>query len=254
MGLTLNPPESRGRGRDNHAQRDVDPGSFNWEDGYRVPRLISLTMVIIHCSCFHRSLCPSSIPAAMSSQAAQLSYHYKSFCGDYEQVETALERLEASGYYWSTLSGTEAKKLLADHPIGSFLIRDSSDHHHLFTLSLRTSAGITNLRIKLDGPSFYLETVAGTESPPTFPCVVKLVEHYMRLTATGESDSNMCYIEGNDQPVPLRLTQPLNCKVVSLQYLCKRTVVANMPSEASSSGVNTEELPVSKMLRNAFRN
>ncbi|KAE8593793.1 hypothetical protein XENTR_v10019320 [Xenopus tropicalis] len=218
------------------------------------PRSISLTMVTLRWSCFHRCPCPSSIFAAMNRQAAQLSYHYKSFCGDYERVETALERLEASGYYWSTLSGTEAKKLLSDQPVGSFLIRDSSDHHHLFTLSLRTSAGITNLRIKLEGPSFYLETVAGAESPHTFPCVVKLVEHYMRLTAAGESDSNLCYIEGNDQPVPLMLTQPLNCKVVSLQYLCKRTVVANMPAEASSSGENMEELPVSKMLRNAFRN
>ncbi|XP_053307939.1 suppressor of cytokine signaling 3-like [Spea bombifrons] len=210
-------------------------------------------MVTLRWSCFHRCLCPPSVLAAMSSQAAQLSYHYKSFCGDYEQVETALERLEASGYYWSTLSGAEAKKLLSDQPVGSFLIRDSSDHHHLFTLSLRTTVGITNLRIKLEGPSFYLETVAGGESPPTFPCVVKLVEHYMRLTAAGESDSNLCYIEGKDQPAPLMLTQPLNCKVVSLQYLCKRTVVANMPSEASGSGSNLEDLPVSKVLRNAFR-
>ncbi|XP_068099028.1 suppressor of cytokine signaling 3-like [Hyperolius riggenbachi] len=210
-------------------------------------------MVTLRWSCFHRCF-PSSILAAMSSQAAQLSYHYKSFCGDYERVETALERLEASGYYWSTLSGTEAKKLLSDQPVGSFLIRDSSDHHHLFTLSLRTSAGITNLRIKLEGTSFYLETVVGTETPPTFPCVVKLVEHYMRLTAAGESDSNLCYIEGKDQPVPLMLTQPLNCKVVSLQYLCKRTVVANMPAGASGSDGNLEELPVPKMLRNAFQN
>ncbi|XP_075694957.1 suppressor of cytokine signaling 3-like [Rhinoderma darwinii] len=215
---------------------------------------ISLTMVTLRWNCFHRRFCPSSILAAMSSQAAQLSYHYKSFCGDYERVETALERLEATGYYWSTLSGTEAKKLLSDQPVGSFLIRDSSDHHHLFTLSLRTSAGITNLRIKLEGTSFYLETVAGAESPPTFPCVVKLVEHYMRLTAAGESDSNLCYIEGKEHPVPLMLTQPLNCKVVSLQYLCKRTVVASMPAEASGSDGNLEELPVSKMLRNAFPN
>ncbi|XP_053546711.1 suppressor of cytokine signaling 3-like [Bombina bombina] len=211
-------------------------------------------MVTLRWSCFHRCLRPSSIFAAMSSQAAQLSYHYKSFCGDYEQVETALERLEASGYYWSTLSGTDAKKLLSDQPVGSFLIRDSSDHHHLFTLSIHTSAGIINLRIKLDGTSFYLETVAGAENPPTFPCVVKLVEHYMRLTASGESDSNLCYIEGKDQPIPLMLTQPLNSKVVSLQYLCKRTVVANMPSEASSCEENLEDLTVSKMLRNAFKN
>ncbi|MEE6482881.1 hypothetical protein FKM82_013377 [Ascaphus truei] len=211
-------------------------------------------MVTLRWNCFHRCFCPSSILAAMSSQAAQLSYHYKSFCGDFDRVETALERLEASGYYWSTLSGAEAKKLLTDQPVGSFLIRDSSDHHHLFTLSIRTSAGITNLRIKHDGPTFYLETVAGAEHPPTFPCVVKLVEHYMHLTAAGESDSNLCHIEGKDQPVPLMLTQPLNCKVVSLQYLCKRTVVANMPSDASGSEENLEDLPVSKVLRNAFRN
>ncbi|XP_073458389.1 suppressor of cytokine signaling 3-like [Aquarana catesbeiana] len=211
-------------------------------------------MVTLRWSSFHCCFCPSFILAAMSSQDAQLSYHYKSFCGDYDRVETALDRLEASGYYWSTLSGTDAKKLLSNQPVGSFLIRDSSDHHHLFTLSLRTTAGITNLRIKLEGTSFYIETVAGTESPPTFPCVVKLVEHYMRLTAAGESDSNLCYIEGKEQAVPLMLRQPLNCKVVSLQYLCKQTVVANMPAGASGSDGDLKDLSVSKMLQNAFQN
>uniref|UniRef100_A0A674K1H3 SH2 domain-containing protein n=1 Tax=Terrapene triunguis TaxID=2587831 RepID=A0A674K1H3_9SAUR len=44
------------------------------------------------------------------------------------------------GFYWGSLSGAEAKRLLSPHPPGAFLVRDSSDHRHLFTLSLRTGS------------------------------------------------------------------------------------------------------------------
>ncbi|XP_030053758.1 suppressor of cytokine signaling 3-like [Microcaecilia unicolor] len=213
-------------------------------------------MLALHWCSSCRCLFPSPGFMAMTSPAAaKLSYHYKSFCGNFERVETALERLEASGFYWSTLSGAEAKKLLADQALGVFLIRDSSDHHHLFTLSVRTAAGITNLRIKQEGPSFFLETVPGAEQPPTFNCVVKLVDHYVRLTSAGESDSNLCYVEGKERPVPLVLTRPLNCKVVSLQHLCRRTVAANVArGVASPSAAELEDMPVPGVLRSVFKN
>ncbi|XP_078511185.1 suppressor of cytokine signaling 3-like [Lissotriton helveticus] len=210
-------------------------------------------MVTLGWCCSYRCLylLPSSF---MAMTSPELSYHYKSFCGDFGGVEMALQKLEASGFYWSTLSGTEAKKLLSDQPVGVFLIRDSSDHHHLFTLSVRTTAGITNLRVKQEGQAFYLETVPGAERPPTFPCVVKLVDHYMHLTSVGESDSNLCYIDGKDHPIPLILTKPLIHKVVSLQYLCKRTMVANVHSGSIPSGADLEDMPVPTVLRSVFKN
>ncbi|KYO44410.1 suppressor of cytokine signaling 3-like [Alligator mississippiensis] len=175
------------------------------------------------------------------------SYHYKSFCGDFERVETVLERLEASGFYWGSLSGTEAKRLLSPHPPGAFLVRDSSDHRHLFTLSLRTGTGITNLRIQQRGTAFHLETLPGAPPPPAFACVVQLVEHYLAQGRHG----GPCYLEAQGgAPVPLALARPLRCKVPSLQELCRRAVRASV--RAGSGEHDLEGLPVPRALRNSL--
>uniref|UniRef100_A0A8C8SSD2 Suppressor of cytokine signaling 1 n=1 Tax=Pelusios castaneus TaxID=367368 RepID=A0A8C8SSD2_9SAUR len=145
------------------------------------------------------------------------------------QQRGALERLEASGFYWGSLSGAEAKRLLSPHPPGAFLVRDSSDHRHLFTLSLRTAAGITNLRIQQQGAAFHLETLPGSPRPPAFTCVVQLVEHYL----------------------PLALARPLRCKVASLQELCRRAVRASI--RVGTEGPDLEGLPVPRAVRNSLR-
>uniref|UniRef100_A0A8C0ITZ4 Suppressor of cytokine signaling 3 n=1 Tax=Chelonoidis abingdonii TaxID=106734 RepID=A0A8C0ITZ4_CHEAB len=182
-------------------------------------------------------------------QPPALSYHYRSFCGDFERVETALERLDASGFYWGSLSGAEAKRLLSPHPPGAFLVRDSSDHRHLFTLSLRTGAGITNLRIQQQGAAFHLETQPGAPSPPAFACVVQLVEHYL---AQAGHPGGPCYLEAQgSRPEPLALARPLRCKVASLQELCRRAVRASI--RAGTGGPDLEGLPVPRALRNSLR-
>ncbi|XP_043935361.1 suppressor of cytokine signaling 3-like [Protopterus annectens] len=197
------------------------------------------------CFCFHVMPLPSDKP----------SYHYKLFCGEYECIENAIKRLEASGFYWSTLPGAEAKRLLTMQPVGAFLVRDSSDHRHLFTLSVRTEAGITNLRIKQKDCLFYLETDPGTEKPHTFDCVVKLVDHYASQATDGLSEVTFCYTEGKECTVPLILNKPLNCRVVTLQDLCKRTIVRNLQPRASGSGSEiVEGLPVPKTMKDALKN
>lgn len=191
--------------------------------------------------------CP--YPAAAMSGAPAPSYHYRSFCGDFERVETALERLEASGFYWGSLSGAEAKRLLSPHPPGAFLVRDSSDHRHLFTLSLRTSSGITNLRIQQQGAAFHLETLPGAPRPPAFACVVQLVEHYL---AQDGPPGPPCYLEAQgSRPEPLALARPLRCKVATLQELCRRAVRASV--RAGTGEAALERLPVPRALRNSLR-
>lgn len=202
--------------------------------------MVPLCWPCLHC-------CPYP-PAAMSGPPAP-SYHYRSFCGDFERVETALERLEASGFYWGSLSGAEAKRLLSPHPPGAFLVRDSSDHRHLFTLSLRTGAGITNLRIQQQGAAFHLETQPGAPCPPAFTCVVQLVEHYLGRAG---HPGGPCYLEAQgSRPEPLALARPLRCKVASLQELCRRAVRASV--RAGTEGPDLEGLPVPRALRNSLR-
>ncbi|XP_060636404.2 suppressor of cytokine signaling 3-like [Anolis sagrei] len=195
--------------------------------------------------------CPSAPAPAVAamSGAATTSYHFKSFCGEFERVESALERLEASGYYWGSLSGAEAKQLLISQLPGVFLVRDSSDHHHLFTLSVRTTTGITNLRIQQQGSTFHLEALPGAGHPPAFRCVVQLVEHYLCL---GAVDGGPCYLEREGQPpVPLALTQPLRCKVPTLQELCRRAVRTNVQGRGDLRA-RLQGLPVPQGLLNSL--
>uniref|UniRef100_H9GQS4 Uncharacterized protein n=1 Tax=Anolis carolinensis TaxID=28377 RepID=H9GQS4_ANOCA len=173
--------------------------------------------------------CPSAPAPAVAamSGAATPSYHFKSFCGEFERVESALERLEASGYYWGSLSGAEAKRLLTSQLPGVFLVRDSSDHHHLFTLSVRTTTGITNLRIQQQGSAFHLEALPGAGHPPAFCCVVQLVEHYLCLGA------------------------PLRCKVPTLQELCRRAVRTSVQGRGDLRA-RLQGLPVPQGLLNSL--
>lgn len=195
--------------------------------------------------------CPparATATAAMNNTATP-SYHFKSFCGEFERVESALERLEASGFYWGSLSGAEAKRLLTSQLPGVFLVRDSSDHHHLFTLSVRTNTGITNLRIQQQGSAFHLETLPGKGHLPAFCCVVQLVEHYLCL---GAVEGGACYLEREGQPpVPLALTHPLRCKVPTLQEMCRRAVRASVRG-GRDTRAQLQGLPVPQGLLNSL--
>ncbi|XP_067881989.1 suppressor of cytokine signaling 3-like [Heterodontus francisci] len=189
------------------------------------------------------------------------SYRFKAFAGDFGRVESALERLEASGFYWAALSGGEARSRLAGQRVGTFLLRDSSDPRHLFTLSVRTEAGITNLRVRQRrgpgaGGSFYLEAEGssgpgggggGAVATATYNCVVRLVDHYVRLS--GEAGKELCCRGdgGGQQLVPLVLRRPLLCKVPALQDLCRRALDLRL-ALGPRSRAQLETLPLPKGL------
>ncbi|XP_064181157.1 suppressor of cytokine signaling 3-like [Anguilla rostrata] len=113
---------------------------------------------------------------------------YKTFCSRRQQqlVGEAVRKLRESGFYWGALSGSEASGLLRPHPAGTFLLRDSSDRRHFFTLSVQTACGAKNLRVQCDSAAFFLQTDPRSAQPaPRFDCVLKLVHHYMPAGAGG---------------------------------------------------------------------
>jgi len=50
-------------------------------------------------------------------------------------------------YYWGPLNKDTASAKLANQPDGVFLLRDSSDHHHLFALTFRMYGKAHHVRI-----------------------------------------------------------------------------------------------------------
>ncbi len=54
------------------------------------------------------------------------------------------------GWYWGPISGDAAEKLLATEPDGSFVVRDSSDQHYIFSLTFKLNGNIRHCRIEHD--------------------------------------------------------------------------------------------------------
>ncbi|XP_047465645.1 suppressor of cytokine signaling 3b [Mugil cephalus] len=185
-------------------------------------------------------------------------HHYKTFSSHehYHQVMDALRKLQESGFYWGAVGGREASSLLRSHPPGTFLIRDSSDHHHFFTLSVQTARGTKNLRIHSEEGGFFLQPdPQNTLELPQFDCVLKLIAHYMgkgpdtgrtRGGASGGNSGeakmkgrNVYLIHTGGEKIPLELRQPLSNSLSSLQHMCRRT----LNNRGLREPEQTEQLP-----------
>lgn len=185
-------------------------------------------------------------------------HHYKPFSSHehYQQVMRALCKLKESGFYWGAVGGREASSLLRSEPPGTFLIRDSSDHHHFFTLSVQTARGTKNLRIHSEGGGFFLQPdPQNTQELPQFDCVLKLIAHYMgkgsdtgrtRDGASGGNPGgakmkgrNVYLIHTGGEKIPLELQRPLSTSLSSLQHMCRRT----LNSRGLGASERTDQLP-----------
>ncbi|XP_030631339.1 suppressor of cytokine signaling 3b [Chanos chanos] len=172
-------------------------------------------------------------------------HRYKTFSSkaQYHMVLAAVRKLQESGFYWSAVGGKEASALLNTEPPGTFLVRDSSDHRHFFTLSVKTATGTKNLRIQCDACSFFLQTDARSQqSVPRFDCVLKLIHHYMPSSKTngaasqpvgggssageegGEGGGSTYFIYSGGEKIPLELLRPLTSGMSTLQHLCRKTL------------------------------
>lgn len=54
------------------------------------------------------------------------------------------------GWYWGPISGEMAEKLLETEPDGSFIVRDSSDEHYIFSLTFKLNGLVRHVRIEHD--------------------------------------------------------------------------------------------------------
>lgn len=69
----------------------------------------------------------------------------KSICGIF---------MKQYGWYWGPISGEAAEKILSNEPDGSFIVRDSSDDHYIFSLSFRLNSCVRHVRIEHDQGKF----------------------------------------------------------------------------------------------------
>ena len=150
-------------------------------------------------------------------------------------LDPVIKKLQESGFYWGAISGIKAKSLLGDEPVGKFLVRDSADSRHLFTVTLVTATGITNVRIVFFEGLFSLdkndtmisqrsEKIEHHPAAPRFDCVVKMVFYYMLLSRKIMQEKGPSAGPDKKRKAIFFLWSPLYKEVSSLQQLCRRAL------------------------------
>ncbi|XP_061495554.1 suppressor of cytokine signaling 2 [Rhineura floridana] len=134
-----------------------------------------------------------------------------------ERLDFAMRELRLAGWYWGNLTVAEAKERLQDKSEGTFLVRDSSHSEYLLTISVKTSAGPTNLRIEFQDGKFRLDSIICVRSRlRQFDSVVHLIEYYVLMC----KDRTASEIPSNGT-VHLYLKKPLYHSTPSLQHYCR---------------------------------
>lgn len=151
---------------------------------------------------------------------------------DVRCIATTFQYLQASGWYWGSISVGQAREALLKKSEGTFLVRDSSHPRHLLALSVKTCCGPTSVRVEYGRGSFWLDSVSpGLPSLHTFPDVLSLVQHYVSsvgATPPGppKARPDPARPAAKDSGVPLRLTHALHRPQVfpSLQHLTRLAI------------------------------
>ncbi|KAM7142525.1 suppressor of cytokine signaling 2-like isoform 1-T7 [Molossus nigricans] len=137
------------------------------------------------------------------------------------RLEKALRELSQSGWYWGSMTVNEAKEKLKEAPEGTFLVRDSAHPGYLLTISVKTSAGPTNLRIEYQDGKFRLDCIVCVKSKlKQFDSVVHLINYYVQICKEKLTGTEA----PRDGTVLLHLSKPLYTSAPPLQHLCRRTI------------------------------
>ncbi|XP_077582539.1 cytokine-inducible SH2-containing protein-like [Stigmatopora nigra] len=169
-------------------------------------------------------------------------------------IATNFHHLNNSGWYWGTISASQARDKLLTKSEGTFLVRESSHPHYMVALSVMTHCGPTSVRIQYSRGCFWLDSFS-PQLPhlQSFPDVISLVQRY---TTWGQAAS----IEGavlshkkpthiqaplvKDNGVILKLLRPLHRPETfpCLQHLARLAInrFTNCP----------DQLPLPKALLN----
>lgn len=152
---------------------------------------------------------------------------------DLERLEIVYRRLDACGFYFGRMTMDEARLRLNGYPVGTFLLRDSSDPRFLFSLSIQTRRGTTSIRVVYESGLFRLDSDPDQSYlMPTFDCVLNLIRHYVRLSAgrrlaSIESPPTNSYVlreSTGRRDTPVLLRRPLETTPASLAHSCRKRI------------------------------
>ena len=161
-------------------------------------------------------------------------------------LASSINNLHHQGWYWGPLNREETESKLQGHVSGAFLVRDSTDPHHLYTLSFKQGELILHTRIEFVNGlfTFFLSDEKAKETGK--PSVGELIMSSMENGVKGEfGDSRRARGRPLQSSIRIVLTHPVSRfnEVRSLQFLCKFVLRANMNRE------NVPSLPLPKHVK-----
>ncbi|XP_074648525.1 uncharacterized protein LOC141903995 [Tubulanus polymorphus] len=164
---------------------------------------------------------------------------------DYSSLKSVMHRLYISGFYYEGLSSKEATELLEGKQNGSFLLRDSSDPNHLFSLSLKTPRGTTSVRIEYHKGKFRLDSEDCLKTRmPTFDCVISLIMYYVKRVQ-GKSGRRVLLDSTGRRDLPVKITKPV-LKCVPMMKHCSRKAICRTLRNPSA---DVHRLPLPNLLK-----
>ncbi|KAL5244083.1 hypothetical protein ACI65C_011493 [Semiaphis heraclei] len=90
---------------------------------------------------------------------------------------SSIEKVKDYGWYWGPTSGEAAEKILSNEPDGSFIVRDSSDDHYIFSLTFKLNGFVRHVRIEHDQGNFSFGSCTKFKSNTIVEFVENAVEH-----------------------------------------------------------------------------
>lgn len=147
-------------------------------------------------------------------------------------LATSVQSLHLQAWYWGPLNRKETERKLAGKPDGSFLVRDSTNTHHLYSLSFKQNGRLFHTRIEFIDGLFTFFTTREQAMKYGKTSVEELIEFALADGLDGEFSSQAGVASEFERVSGLKilLRHPVsrNSHVCSLQYLCKFVLRANM--------------------------
>lgn len=140
--------------------------------------------------------------------------------------------LLSTGWYHEGMTWQESEKLLKDSPVGSWLMRDSSDSRYSFAVSVQTKRGPTSVRVHYLQGRFRLDAEPRLAlAMPLFRCPIKMIEYYVDYSKRIDEKKNQVWIDYSGEIYShIYMTKPFLKEVTSLSHLARLKVNAcNLP-------------------------
>lgn len=129
-----------------------------------------------------------------------------------------LETIKRYGWYWGPISCQAAEKILSTEPDGSFIVRDSSDDHYIFSLTFKLNSCVRHVRIEQDKGTFSFGTLAKFKART----IVEFIEQALEYSRSGRY---LFFLHRRPEHGPMRvqLKNPVSRfkHIQSLQHMCR---------------------------------